>query len=84
MDEFYKYNRKTNHPDNKINDFVGQMLDNNRDDKYSFRLPRVLKEKLEQEKKPANVLIILLAKHYYPSFKFIYDNDEWEEEVKGL
>ena len=84
MSEFYKYNRKTNHSDIKTDDFVRQMLDNDRDEKYSFRLPSELKEKLEQEKKPANILIMLLAKHYYPSFNNFYNHEEWEEEIKEL
>ena len=82
MNEFYKYTRKTNHSDNTRDDFVRQMLDNDRDDKYSFRLPNTLKEKLSKEKKPANILVRLLAEYYYPSFNSPYNKEAWEEETK--
>jgi hypothetical protein len=81
MDNYYKYRTKIEqtNPDKEM--FVGQMLDTKRDNKFSFRLPACLKQKLENEPKSANILIKFLAEKYFIQ-ESIYDKETWEEETK--
>lgn len=74
MDNYCKNRTKTGqiNPDKEM--FVGQMLDTKRDNKFSFRLPACLKQKLENEPKPANILIKFLAERYFIQ-EFIYDKE---------
>lgn len=81
MTKYYKYNRKSKNMDNRNADYVGQMLNKKRDGRFALRLPGELETRLNEEDKPANVVIKLLAEHYGEPFD--YDPKDWEEETKN-
>ncbi len=83
MDEYYKYSRKTKQTDSAKTDFVRQMLDKERDEKFTLRLPKKLKDKLKQENKPANIIIELLANRFYEP-EYDYDEEAWAEEIQNF
>ena len=82
MSKYYKYRRKTQHPDSRRVEFVRQMLDKERDAKFSFRLPSELKESLISEDKPSNLFIEFLANRYYKTELTEEERRQWEKEVE--
>ena len=66
---------------NRDADFVEQMLNKKRNSRFSLRLPGELETRLNEEIKPANVIIKLLAEHYGETFE--YDLKEWREEIEN-
>lgn len=81
MSEFYKYRQNSKQLGFGKAEFVKQMLNTQRDETFGCRLPKKLKDKLNQENRPANIVIELLAQYYYSSTS-TYDQEAWEEEIK--
>lgn len=80
MNNYYKYKPKSKEINSRKVEFVKQMLNKKRDERFTFRLPAELIEKLNQESKPSNIIIELLAEKYYTD-SFEYNPEEWKEET---
>lgn len=81
MKNFY-YKRKSKEMNTGKDKYVEQMLNTPRNGRIGMRIPKELENKLKTESKPANVIIKLLADHYYR--ERVFTEEEWAELVADL